>query len=286
MFTMTTAAVRCLFSLVCMVGLALPVWAQHSDAEQLSEAARRGDAAKVKALLEKGVDVNTKFRYDVTALSFACDRGHLEVVKVLLEHGADVNVKDTFYQATPIFWATSPAYVDEPTENHVQIVRLLLEKGAQGREDVLIQAARSGRVAMIEMLLEVSGLKPESLSTALAAATRNKHDSVAEKLRAAGAIPPPAAVFQVDAATLARYAGTYKSDTTELVFAVKDGKLFVTPAGQVPIGLGALDQVTFVPDGIDDVSVKFQIEGNKVTGFILKQGTNETSFERVEIKEP
>jgi len=35
---------------------------------------RRGDAAKVKELLDAGVDVNTKFRCNRTALSFAADR--------------------------------------------------------------------------------------------------------------------------------------------------------------------------------------------------------------------
>ena len=76
--------------------------ASASDrADALSEAARRGDAAKVKELLDAGVDVNTKFRYDRMALSFAADRGHVEVVKLLVERGADLNAKDTFYNATP-----------------------------------------------------------------------------------------------------------------------------------------------------------------------------------------
>ena len=75
--------------------------ASASDrADALSEAARRGDAAKVKQLLDDGVDVNTKFRYDRTALSFAADRGHLEVVKLLSSAAPTLNVKDTFYNAT------------------------------------------------------------------------------------------------------------------------------------------------------------------------------------------
>ena len=79
-----------------------------TKAEELSAAARRGDAAAVRKLLDEGVDPNTKFRYDVTALTYACDHGHLEVVKVLLDHGADVNVKDTFYGSTPLMLAISP----------------------------------------------------------------------------------------------------------------------------------------------------------------------------------
>jgi ankyrin repeat protein len=127
-------------------------------ADALSEAARKGDAAAVKKLLDEGVDVNTKFRYNRTALSFAADRGHVDVVKVLLDRGADVNVKDTFYGASPLTWAVSPAM--DRTSQHTEVVRLLLAKG---------------------------GIADETLSSALAAATRSKLDEVVTLLEKAGA---------------------------------------------------------------------------------------------------
>ena len=37
--------------------------------DQLFEAVRKGDAAAVTSLLDKGADVNAKFRYGATALS-------------------------------------------------------------------------------------------------------------------------------------------------------------------------------------------------------------------------
>ena len=58
--------------------------------DQLFEAVRKGDAAAVTALLDKGADVNAKFRYGQTALFKAVERGHTNVVKVLLDRGADV----------------------------------------------------------------------------------------------------------------------------------------------------------------------------------------------------
>src|SRR5262245_4259907 len=97
-----------------------------TKAEELSAAARRGDAETVKKLLDEGVDPNTKFRYDATALTYACDHGHLEVVKVLLEHGANVNVKDTFYGSTPLLLAISPAQKKRP--EHSEIAKLLIAK--------------------------------------------------------------------------------------------------------------------------------------------------------------
>src|SRR3974377_213134 len=86
-----------------MTVLVLPLFAGDL-AEELWAAARKGDAAAVKALLAKGVGVNAKAADGATALSFAADKGHVEVVKVLLAHNADVNVKDSFYNATPLDW--------------------------------------------------------------------------------------------------------------------------------------------------------------------------------------
>ena len=65
--------------------------------DQLFEAVRKGDLAAVTAALDKGADVNAKFRYGATALFKAAERGHTEIAKVLLDRGADVKVKDTFY---------------------------------------------------------------------------------------------------------------------------------------------------------------------------------------------
>ena len=73
--------------------------------DDLLAATRKGDIAQVKALLDKGANINSKTRYNQTPLFFACDRGNLEMVKLLVERGADVNVKDNFYNATPLTWA-------------------------------------------------------------------------------------------------------------------------------------------------------------------------------------
>jgi ankyrin repeat protein len=142
-------------------GVCSPVAAQTGDtADALSQAARKGDAAAVKKLLDEGVAVNTRFRYDRTALSFAADRGHVDVVKVLIDRGADPNIKDTFYGATPLAWAVSPAM--DRTPQHTEVVRLLLAHG---------------------------GIPAAALSDALAAATRNKLDDVVALLEKAGAKP-------------------------------------------------------------------------------------------------
>src|SRR5204862_11045 len=125
--------------------LALAQAPQLTKAEQLQDAARKGDAATVKKLLDEGVDVNTRFRYDATALFYACDHGHLDVVKVLLERGADMSIKDTFYGFTPLALATGPAQKKKP--EHFEIAKLLIQKGAPGKETALTDASESGDTA-------------------------------------------------------------------------------------------------------------------------------------------
>lgn len=274
---------RVLCALFLVAGLPAGARAQgaESDAEALDAAARRGDVAQVKALLDKGVNVNSKFRYETTALFYACDRGNVEMVKLLLERGAEVNLRDKFYNSTPLNWASSPASVEEPTEAHVEIVKLLLEKGAQGADQVLVGAARSGNLAMVKVVLDRGGLKPETLTAALSTATNNKHEAIAEALRAAGARPP----HQVDAAILAAYAGKYRTEQGELELVVNEGKL-IAVVGPQRIPLAATDDVTFQPDGAGGVTIKMQVEGGKATGFILTQGATTTNYKRMEEKQP
>ena len=110
--------------------------------DQLFEAVRKGDAAAVTAALDRGADVNAKFRYGATALFKAAERGHAEVAKVLLDRGADVTVKDTFYGATAMTWALD--------NKHLAVVRLLLVKDVDSIEDVLLTGTREGNAELVK----------------------------------------------------------------------------------------------------------------------------------------
>jgi ankyrin repeat protein len=249
-------------------------------AEALSAAVRAGDVAAVRKLLADGVPVDTKFRYDRTALSFACDRGHLEVVKLLLESGADVNAKDTFYNATPLAWASSPAMARKP--QHAEIVGLLLKRGAQGKEAALFAALRAPDVPMAKVVLEQGGLSPETLADALEAAA--KSDSSKELLpllEAAGARPHPSVALSE--AQLARYAGAYSDGTTELFFAVKEGRLQGGPAGQVMTFVPS-DEKSFRIPGRPGLGVVFTLEGDRASAVTVRQGGTPTVYKRVEGK--
>jgi len=222
-------------ALMVLAALFGSVFAQESSqsaAEQaaaLSAAARRGDAAAVKALLDAGVDVNTKFRYDVTALSFACDRGHVEVVKLLLERGADPNTTDTFYNASPLTWASSPAQARTPA--HAEVVRLLLAHGATGVDPALASAVRAADVPMVEVILDHGGVSDTTLTRVLEMATNAGEDDIVRLLQAAGAKPAP--VVTLTAEQLARYPGTYRvaDGTGVLVVSLTDGRLVLDASG-------------------------------------------------------
>ncbi|OVA09238.1 BTB/POZ-like [Macleaya cordata] len=57
-------------------------------AGDLFEASRAGDVERLQYLLETGVNVNARDRWDSVALYYACLAGHLDVARMLLESGA------------------------------------------------------------------------------------------------------------------------------------------------------------------------------------------------------
>jgi hypothetical protein len=251
-----------------------------TKADELSAAARRGDAAAVKKLLDEGVDPNTKFRYDVTALTYACDHGHLEVVKVLLAHGADINVKDTFYGSTPLRLAISPAQKKRP--EHTEIAKLLIAKGAEGKDEALSSAASDGDTPIVKAVLDSGNVPPSVLSDALESARANNKTDTVALLEKAGA--KPYEDFKIDPAQLAGYAGTYRNAAgTTFVFTVAGARLTGGPPGQKFV-LSPTDATTFRVIGRPGITVTFQAADGKVSGLTVTQGANSTNYTRVEDK--
>ena len=253
-----------------------------TKAEQLQEAARKGDAAAVKKLLDEGVDVNTKFRYNATALFYACDHGHLEVVKVLLDKGADITLKDTFYGFTPLALAIGPAQKKKP--EHSEIAKLLIAKGAPGKEAALGSALQSGDTSLAKFILDSGGLSPDVLSDALEAAKASKKDDAVTLLESAGA--KPFEDFKIADAQLARFAGTYRNAAgNEAVITVAGGRLIGTPRGGQGGPLSPRDATTFRMIGNPGGTMTFTIEGDKVTGFtIAGPGRPNQTYTRAEGK--
>jgi hypothetical protein len=254
-----------------------------TKAEQFQEAARKGDVATVKKLLDEGVDVNTKFRYGATALFYACDHGHLEVVKLLLDKGADMTLKDTFYGFTPLALATGPAQKKKP--EHSEIAKLLIQKGSPGKEQALATAVQTSDAALAKVIID-SGVPAANLTDAFEAAKAGNKTELVTLLEQAGA--KPYQDFKIDPAMLAKFAGTYKGPTgNELTIAPAGARFTIGPPAATPgqrLTLVATADKAFKAIGAP-VSLIFQVEGDKVTGFSLTQGaTPATVYTRVEGK--
>jgi len=261
-----------LFSLLVSLFLQTATPSKQELNDQLFEAVRKGDVAAVTAALDRGADVNARFRYGTTALFKAAERGHTEVVKVLLDRGADVKVQDTFYKATAMTWALDG--------KHVEVVKLLLEKGGGDVGEVLMTGVREGNPELIKIALDNGGASAQTLTAALALSSSDeKNAAVTDMLKKAGATPP----MEVDAAILQTYVGKYRGDPgPEISISVKDGKLFAV-FGRDSYQLMALDKTTFRPVAFDGVTIVFNSEANKVTTATLTQGPRgATQLKRVE----
>ncbi len=118
--------------------------------QQLVEAARAGNAQKVKDLLQKGADANAKNHEGTTALMFAAYQGSQEMIEALIEKGADVNAKDN---------EGSTALMAASLGGDLSGVEALLEKGADINAQnergftSLMWASHDGHIEIVRVLL-------------------------------------------------------------------------------------------------------------------------------------
>ena len=230
-------------------------------AEELWAAARAGDAGKVTAALGKGADVNAKTRYGATALTFAADKGHIEVVELLIARGADVNAQDTFYQMRAVDMAV--------TNNHLPVVKLLLEHGSKGAPAVLSQAIQRGNAALVAIALESPELTRAHVGPALAGAQKvNNPEIVALIEKKLSALPDePVPGVRVDRATLQSYVGTYRNDESgaALTVALSGEQLLLTlPGANVPMALVATSPASFRVAEREGLVINFEARGGTI----------------------
>src|SRR5687768_11215537 len=174
-------------SLRCLALTALIVaTAVAAERPAVIDAARSGDRAALRALIQKKADVNQPDADGATALHWAAHRDDLESVDLLVAAGANVNAANDL-GATPLWVAST---------NGVAVSKRLLEAGANPNlallagETPLMAAARAGQAGVASLLLakgaNANARGPRG-QTALMWAVSERHPGVVKALLAGGA---------------------------------------------------------------------------------------------------
>jgi ankyrin repeat protein len=176
---------------------------------EMLEVAAKGNNARVKELLDKGVDVNMRGNDRNTPLMEAAYAGHMDTVKLLLDHGADLSAKKND-GATPSglagrtkdivdLFKNVSALVDAATNGNAQRLKELMDKGTpvNGLDEfgnsALTAASYGGKTEAVKLLLE-KGANPNiekaDGETPLSLATAMKHTEIVALVNAAIAKQP------------------------------------------------------------------------------------------------
>ena len=169
------------------VGAALFFIGAGSGDLPLVDAARNADPDAVRALLQKGANVNTAEADGTTALHWASHRDDVASADLLIRAGAKVNAANDL-GATPL-WTAS-------LNGSAAMVRRLLEAGANPNaalllgETTVMVASRSGNPDVVEQLLAKGAnvnARAARGQTALMWAVAQRHPDVVKVLLAHGA---------------------------------------------------------------------------------------------------
>ena len=290
------------FVLICIV-LASFYSSAQDQVEQFWKAARTNDTKMLKELIDKGVDVNSKNHYGVTALTFAIDKGNLEAVNLLLEKGADPNMKDSFYGETPFGWAfyrknkdvirtmiehganikTEDAIINAFYSELPDIVMLLLEKGAPGAEKVADLCIGNGNVDLFEKVFKYCKMNDSALSSALVKATASKNEKIINILKEAGAKLPEVKDEPAKVALDENMKGTYQTpELNKLEIDIQDGSLAGSFDGSPFYKLKLKSGNTFEFVDFPVVTIDFEQVAGKYVSLNINQNGNITKFNREE----
>ncbi|MXX57200.1 MAG: hypothetical protein F4X15_17460 [Gemmatimonadetes bacterium] len=174
-----------------LLALLLPVAVGHDS--PVADAAMRGDASTVRALIAEGADVNAAQGDGMTALHWAASNRDPGLARILLEAGADVGAGTRIGRYTPLHVAAQAGAGE--------VVEILLAAGADpnapitagGAARPLHLAAASGSERVVRALVaagaDVNAAEESWAQTPLIFAASKGRTEVVAALLAAGADP-------------------------------------------------------------------------------------------------
>ena len=245
-------------------------------------AVKRGDAAQVRALVERGADVDAPEIDGTTALHWAVHRDDGDIAALLIGAGADVTAANR-YGVAPIALASLNG-------SALMLTRLLAAGADANRaqpegETALMTAARTGRVEAVRVLLDhgadVNAAEQWRGQTALMWAAAEGHAAAVRELiargadvrarsgqPAAGASGEPAAAAGDDAG--AADGAVPPPGFSAFLFAVQGGHL---DASTVLADAGAdVDDMT--PDGSSALVVAIDNRHYELAAWLLDRGAD------------
>ncbi|KAJ0408493.1 hypothetical protein P43SY_006423 [Pythium insidiosum] len=153
---------------VCVTyGIAMFTRVPRHDGEELREATRNNDLARVRAILARGVPADSRGSDGATALHICAQQAMGGIARELLERHADANVADRL-GFTPLHWAVQLRREEVSPANRLALVRLLIEHGADpnkgdalGRTPISIAAKKENHAAL-EVIREMTASDGEA----------------------------------------------------------------------------------------------------------------------------
>jgi ankyrin repeat protein len=174
------AGLLILLTVLCSAGRA-------DDGAALINAAKAGDLAQVKELLDKGADVDSRNHEGMTPLMVASINENVEIAILLLEHDADVDAKAG---------NGAPVLMIMATMGQSPLVQLFLDWAVDvdGTDNngvtSLMAASYEGHMDVVKMLLDGGAdvnIKSKDGDTALKAAIAKDRTDIAALLKEYGA---------------------------------------------------------------------------------------------------
>lgn len=125
---------------------------QTENVSTLCKAVQLEEYDKVKALIEKGVEINTNKCDGYTPLILAITNNDIRMIKLLVSQGADVNMLEIKEGGIPLTWAVSKGNLD--IVKYLVISKAEVNKPNRDGHTALMWAAENGYLDIVKYLVE------------------------------------------------------------------------------------------------------------------------------------